>query len=213
MLLKRIINKLRSLIRRRNKQAGNEANISFNASVDRYIKSGNIRVGQNCDLSQLSVVIYGSREGEPNIVIGDDCYLMGGIVLHQYGSRVAIGDRVFIGPNTTFFCYDKVEISDDVMISWGCTLIDTNAHSLKSAQRANDVIDWKKGWQYKDWSNVESKPILIGKKSWVGFNSIITKGVSLAEGTVVACGSVVTKNSDAFTVIGGNPATFIKATT
>jgi acetyltransferase-like isoleucine patch superfamily enzyme len=98
------------------------------------------------------------------------------------------------------------------MFSWGCTIIDTNAHSLNSGERLNDVIDWKKGWQYKNWSVVESKAILIKEKCWIGFNSIVMKGVTLEEGTIVAAGSVVTKTSEPYSMIGGNPARFIKKT-
>lgn len=176
------------------------------------LANGNLIVGSNCNLNGLSIEMYGTEPGYVNIIIGKDSYLMGNIVLYSNKAKVVIGDRVFIGPNTTLFCYDGVQIENDVMISWGCTLITTNAHSLKSKERENDVVNWMKGWQYKDWSVVESKSILVKKKSWIGFNSIITKGVIIEEGTVVASGSVVTKNTEPYTVVGGNPAAFIKKT-
>ena len=55
--------------------------------------------------------------------------------------------------------------------------------------------------------------ILIEDKTWIGFNSIITKGVTLKEGTIIACGSVVQKSTERYSIYGGNPATFIKKTT
>ncbi len=45
------------------------------------------------------------------------------------------------------------------------------------------------------------------------FKSIILKGVVLGEGVVVASGSVVTKSFDDYSIIGGNPAKFIRKTT
>ncbi|MBW7940936.1 MAG: acyltransferase [Candidatus Kuenenia stuttgartiensis] len=107
-------------------------------------------------------------------------------------------------------CYESIEIGDDVMVSWDCTIIDTNAHSVKSEERASDVLDWAKG--EKDWSRVESKKIVVEQKCWIGFKSIIMKGVNLGEGSVVAAGSVVTKDSEPYSVIGGNPAMLIKKT-
>lgn len=105
------------------------------------------------------------------------------------------------------------------MFSWGCTVIDTDAHSLLSEQRTNDVVDWKRGLDehkigcYKDWSNVNHAPIIIKNKAWIGFNSIILKGVTIGEGAIVGAGSVVTKDVPDFAVVAGNPAKIIKYTT
>lgn len=177
-----------------------------------FFTSGNLKYGKNCKLDSMNVTIEGRVNNKVNIEIGDDCFIMGTITLLESTANVKIGSRVFIGPGTILFCHKDMEIEDDVMISWGCTLIDTNAHSLKWEQRKNDVLDWIKGPEHKNWSVVESKKILIQSKSWIGFNSIITKGVTIGEGAIVACGSVVTKNVDSFTVVGGNPAAFIKNT-
>ncbi|MBW7952730.1 MAG: antibiotic acetyltransferase, partial [Chitinophagaceae bacterium] len=43
--------------------------------------------------------------------------------------------------------------------------------------------------------------------------SIILKGVTIGEGAIVAAGSVVTKDVAPYTIVGGNPAKFIKETT
>jgi acetyltransferase-like isoleucine patch superfamily enzyme len=145
-----------------------------------------------------------------NIAVGEDSIIEGKIVLHNPKAVVKIGKRVFIGENTLLMCYESIEIGDDVMVSWDCTIIDTNAHSVKSEERASDVLDWAKG--EKDWSRVESKKIVVEQKCWIGFKSIIMKGVNLGEGSVVAAGSVVTKDSEPYSVIGGNPAMLIKKT-
>ena len=95
------------------------------------------------------------------------------------------------------------------MVSWDCTFIDTNAHSLKSEERKKDVRDWIKGPEYKDWSNVRHAPILIKSGSWIGFKSTILKGVLIERGTIIGAGSVVTKSTEAYSIYGGNPASLI----
>jgi len=45
---------------------------------------------------------------------------------------------------------------------------------------------------------------------WIEAFSIIFSGVRLGNGSVVAAGSVVTKDVDPYTIVGGNPARFIK---
>ena len=46
---------------------------------------------------------------------------------------------------------------------------------------------------------------------WVGAFSIIFSGIKLGNGSVIAAGSVVTKDVEPYTVVGGNPAKFIKS--
>jgi galactoside O-acetyltransferase len=176
-------------------------------------ENGNLKIGKNTTIHNCSISIHDAQPGFENITIGEDCAIEGKIVLHSNKARLKIGNRTFIGSNAMIFCYDSIEIGDDVQFSWDCTVIDSNAHSLNSEERKNDVLDWKKGPQYKNWSVVRNRPVVIGNCCWIGFRSIIMKGVELGDGCVVAAGSVVTKNFEPYSVIGGNPAAFIKKTT
>ena len=45
---------------------------------------------------------------------------------------------------------------------------------------------------------------------WIGLNSIILKGVNIGKCSIVAAGSVVTKNVPPYTVVAGNPARVVK---
>ena len=50
----------------------------------------------------------------------------------------------------------------------------------------------------------------IGRDVWVGASSIIIAGVVLGDGCIVAAGSIVTKDVEAFSIVGGSPAKFIR---
>lgn len=178
------------------------------------LRSNNLVVGKNSDVSQLKIALTENLTPDyRNIQIGDDCLLEGTIVLYNRNAKVSIGNRTFIGNNTTLYVFDEVNVGDDVMLSWGITVMDTNAHSLKSDERMKDVADWMKGPAFKNWDVVDHKKIYIKNKAWIGFNSIVLKGVTIGEGAIIAAGSVVTKDVAPFTIAGGNPATFIKETT
>ncbi|MUK63053.1 antibiotic acetyltransferase [Aliivibrio fischeri] len=51
---------------------------------------------------------------------------------------------------------------------------------------------------------------IIHDGSWLGMRSMIMPGVTIGEGAIVAANSVVTKNVEPYSVVGGNPAKHIK---
>ena len=53
-------------------------------------------------------------------------------------------------------------------------------------------------------------PIEIHDRAWIGSRAVILKGVTIGEGAVVAAGSVVTRDVQPFTIVGGNPARLIR---
>jgi putative colanic acid biosynthesis acetyltransferase WcaF len=54
------------------------------------------------------------------------------------------------------------------------------------------------------------KPILIGSGIWIAAEAFIGPSVIIGNNAVVAARAVVVKNVDANTIVGGNPAKFIK---
>ncbi len=55
-----------------------------------------------------------------------------------------------------------------------------------------------------------TKPIILKKGSWIGADAFIGFGVTVGEGAVVGARAAVFKAVEAWTVVGGNPAKFIK---
>ena len=181
-----------------------------NTVQTKYIKKGN----SNIDCLKLNIR---SNKNEIYVTIGDDSVINATINMGE--CTIKIGNRVMINNETTFYCVNGITIGNDVMISWGCTLIDNNSHSLISSDRVNELANAKKKYEEgtigndTNWSIVKNAPIVIKDKAWIGFNSIILKGVTIGEGAVIAAGSVVTKDVPDYAVVGGNPAQIIKYTT
>lgn len=61
-----------------------------------------------------------------------------------------------------------------------------------------------------DEQGVSTSPITICDDVWIGANSVITAGVTIGRHSVVAAGSVVTKDVPEYTVVAGSPARVIK---
>jgi acetyltransferase-like isoleucine patch superfamily enzyme len=137
------------------------------------------------------------------ITIGKSSILHCNIAFDSDAGQVTIGDRVYIG-RSHLACHNKIDIGNDVIISWGVTIVDHNSHSLYWEQRKNDVSNWARG--AKQWEGVRRAPVMIEDKVWIGFNAIVLKGVTIGEGAIVGAGAVVTRNVPAYTVVAGNPA-------
>lgn len=104
---------------------------------------------------------------------------------------------------------ESVTIEDDVVISWGVTIVDHNSHALEWEKRAQDVADWHRG--RKNWADVVIAPVILKKRCWIGFNASILKGVTIGEGAIVGAGTVVTKDVEPYTVVAGNPARVVRS--
>ena len=199
-MIKKIIKRVFSLFGLEVKKTANNRNTGLYSNI-----------GQNTNISELNLEVRHKTQQRICLQIGDDCLISGHFVFETTTGLLKIGDRTFIGGGL-FVCSNSIEIGDDVMFSWGCTVMDNNAHSVKWKERKDDLASWKRGIEegtigkYKDWLHVKSAPIVIKNKVWIGFNVIILKGVTIGEGSIVGAGSVVTSDVPDWSIVAGNPA-------
>lgn len=166
-------------------------------------------MGSVCHIGTNSIVNFRRVVGKKGVTlkIGNSTIVEGSIFFDRNDAAVLIGDRTFIG-GSSIVCAEKIEIGNDVLISWGCTIVDHGSHATDWASRKNDVVAWGQGT--KDWSRVKMKPVKIHDRAWIGFNSIILKGVTIGEGAIVGAGSVVTKDVPPYTIVAGNTARIVR---
>lgn len=55
-----------------------------------------------------------------------------------------------------------------------------------------------------------SGPTIIEDDCWIGVRSILTPGHRIGTGSIVAAGSVVTRDVEPYSIVGGNPARLIR---
>lgn len=69
-------------------------------------------------------------------------------------------------------------------------------------------------WQENTPDHMSQLPfkgdIVIGNDVWIGRESIIMPGIKIGDGAIIAAYSVVTKDVEPYSVVGGNPVRFIK---
>ena len=170
----------------------------------RISKNRRVKISNTATISKFRKMVI-SDGGQ--LTIGDNALIEGSIVMEHPEACVIVGSRTYIG-ESMIASANEITIGDDVLVAWGCTIVDHDSHAVSWSKRANDVGDWAKG--IKNWQHVNRGTVHIGNKVWVGVNVTILKNVSIGEGAVIGAGSVVTKDVPAWTVVVGCPARAIR---
>jgi galactoside O-acetyltransferase len=172
----------------------------------RQLLGDRFQIGQQTRLDGARLIVR--EPSDCRVSIGDSSNVECSITLERKGAFVSIGSRSHIGGGTVISAASLVEIEDDVLVAFDALIMDHNSHSLDFEQRQFALRDWIAGGF--TWEGVSIAPTRIKGKSWIGARAIILRGVTIGEGAIVAAGSVVTRDVASWTVVGGNPAQFIK---
>lgn len=103
--------------------------------------------------------------------------------------NIQIGRGSIIGDQCILDGRNGIEIGENVNFSTG-VWVWTLQHDHRSPTFALD----KKG------------KVKIGNRAWIGPRAVILPGVTIGEGAVVAAGACVTKDVEAYSIVGGVPA-------
>lgn len=151
--------------------------------VAKFADGGMIKIARN-------VVINSSFESNP---VGGSRTVF---LIKGKDAVIEIGEETGMS-NALIAAMTCIRIGKDVSLGAGCKIFDTDFHSLNLEERKADT-------------HTKSSPVTIKDGAFIGADSIILKGVTVGERSVVGAGSVVTKSIPDKEIWGGNPAKFLK---
>ncbi len=93
------------------------------------------------------------------------------------GARLSFGDKFGISAHSTIDCVNQITFGDDCLLSWDILIMDSDYHKII---KDGEVVNYP-------------KPIIVGNHVWIGNNTTVLKGVTIADNVVISCGSLITK--------------------
>lgn len=151
-----------------------------------------IRCGRNVKFEDYAEIHGICSEG---LTFGDNVTISRGVMIRpssyyggDLGKGLVMGDHSSIGPYGYVGCSGKITIGSNVMLGPKCSLFAEN-HVFENT----DATIKEQG--------VKQKGITIEDDCWIGSNTIILDGVTIGKGSVIAAGSVVSKDVPAYSVL------------
>lgn len=142
------------------------------------------------------------------IKIGKNCEIFG--TLYSMGTgKITIGDYSEVRENSFIGSVEDVSIGNYVIISNNVKIYDNNNHPIDPAVRKNMCINGFYGDSWR-WTHSDHSPVIIKDNVWIGEKVTILKGVTIGEGSIIGCNSVVTKDVPPYSIAAGNPAKVVK---
>lgn len=151
-----------------------------------------IRCGRNVKFEDYAEIHGLCSEG---LTFGDNVTISRGVMIRpssyyggDLGKGLVMGEHSSIGPYGYVGCSGKITIGSNVMLGPKCSLFAEN-HVFENT----DATIKEQG--------VKQKGITIEDDCWIGSNTIILDGVTIGKGSVIAAGSVVSKDVPAYSVL------------
>ena len=129
----------------------------------------------------------------------------------------SLGDKVIFFPFLTIKSPQNIKIGTNVSINHNCFLegaggIDIGSNVMIAHQvsiMSNSHITKNINIPMKA-QGVKMNKVIIEDNVWIGAKVTILDGITIGEGSILAANSVINKNVNKFSVVGGVPAKFIK---
>ncbi|MDR7871376.1 MAG: CatB-related O-acetyltransferase [Tissierellaceae bacterium] len=117
-----------------------------------------------------------------------------------------IGDYSYVNSNSVI---GIAKIGKFCSIGYNCQ-IGVEAHPTNFISTSPYLYGDDNIFRQKGIYNELHTASIIGNDCWIGSNAVIMQGVTIGDGAIIGAGSVVTKDVQPYSIVGGVPAKFIR---
>lgn len=163
----------------------------------RYISVGRNFIAEDyCEIQGLSRhgVTFGDRVTVGRFAMIRPSSYYGG----EAGEGLVVGDNSNIGAYCYIGCSGGIRIGSNVMMSPRVSLYAEN-HNFADLTRTMKA------------QGVTREPIVIEDDCWIASHSVVLAGVTIGKGSIVAAGSVVTRDVPPYSIVAGSPARIVRS--
>lgn len=126
-----------------------------------------------------------------------------GRLVYMYAKHtITVGDNFYIGKFSQIEC--DANIGNNVIIANRVAIVGKYDHNYQQIGLPIRLASKIRDKDYS-WKGLNSK-VVIEDDVWVGYGSIIMSGVRICQGSIIAAGSLVTKDIEPYSIYGGVPA-------
>lgn len=144
----------------------------------RIVFGNNFRYGKKCRLSCKSSIRIRKGTG---LLLGKSVHIADGCSIRVAGKGIlSIGSNSSLSQFCVIACHNSIKIGENVMIGPNVMIYDHD-HDFRSTETMNNG------------GYIES-PVIIEDNVWIGCGTIVLKGVTISSGSVIAAGSIVTRD-------------------
>ena len=182
-------------------RVGSADGLLFVARGVRVRHTGHLHLGRNVTLEEHVQIDALSRDG---VRLGDNVSVGRFTVIEATGVITRLGVGFSIGANSNLgdFCFvgaaGGVRIGENVLIGQRVSF-----HSENHVATRVDIPMKAQG--------VTNQGVVVEDDCWLGSGAILLDGVTVGRGSIVAAGSVVTRDVAPYSVVGGVPAHLLRS--
>lgn len=127
---------------------------------------------------------------------GPEIYVLPHVSM-SYPQNIELGRSVFINRGVNLTARERISIGDNALIG-PYVVLNSGSHEFSDPHQL-----------IRDQGH-RLAPIRVEQDVWIGAHATILPGVTVGQGGIVAAGAVVTRSVEAYTVVAGVPARFMK---
>lgn len=114
------------------------------------------------------------------------CDISYGVTIEILNNAVLYSEYFTMNSFSTLVAAKHIVLGNDVMIARNAIIFDSDFHAI----------------EYLGENTKHSEDVMIGDHVWVGVNSVILKGVTVNEGSIIAADTVVMKDVESNVMVG-----------